>query len=367
MRILSVIPAMGIGGAEVVASTLVKDARERGHEVELASGGGFRADALVADGVRHLDLTLASRRPLDLLRSVARLRAVGRRRRPDVVHAHNVKAALVARLGLGRKVPLLVTFHGTPRSAERTSARILRRVADQVIAVSPHVAERLAEHGLPTSRITTIENAVPEVPRHDRSTARRVLDLPDDATVVLCLARMADQKRHDLLLEAWPRVSTHLGDRAVLLLAGDGPTRDALEVQARDGGAAASIRFLGPRPDPDRLLAAADVLVLPTDWEGLPISLLEAMSVGVPVVVSRVGGVVETLGDAVRLVEPGSAEALGDALITLLDDPAELDRVGTSGAALVRSRFGADHMLQRHDDAYHRLVAGTPRGELTCP
>lgn len=360
MKILSIIPAMDIGGAEVVVSTLVKDARERGHEVELASGGGFRADALVADGVRHLDLTLASRRPLDLLRSVARLRAAGRRGRPDLVHAHNVKAALIARLGLGRKIPVLVTFHGTARSSERMSVRILRLVADRVIAVSPHVTERLAECGLPSSRITTIENAVPDVPRHDRRAARRALDIADDATVVLCLARMVDQKRHDLLLAAWPRVAVSLGEDAVLLLAGDGPTRDALEVQARDSGAEASVRFLGARPDPDRLLAAADVLVLPTDWEGLPISLLEAMSVGIPVVVSRVGGVVETLGDAVRLVEPGSIEALADALITLLGDPAERDRLGTSGAALVHSRFGADRMLQRHDDTYRQLAAGTP-------
>lgn len=358
-RIWTVVPVMGIGGAEVVAATLVQAERARGHEVLLASAGGFRADRLVADGVPHLEVPLASRRPLDLLRAVRALRlAVRRTARPDVVHAHNVKAAVVARLAVGRRIPVVVTVHGVPDGSWSTAGRLLRRVADAVVAVSPHVAEQLVANGVPAARVRVVENAVQPLTRPDRADARRSLDLTGEAPVVLCLARLVEQKRHDLLVAAWPEVHHAVEPAPVLLVAGDGPTRASVEAAAERDCPSGSVRFLGSRDDADVLLAAADLLVLPTDWEGLPISLLEAMGAGVPVVVSRVGGVVETLGSAVRLVEPGAVAPLAAALTELLADPAARHDLAARATALVADRFHPDRMVAGHEAVQHDLVTG---------
>lgn len=352
VRLLSVIPVLGAGGAEVVATTLAVDARQRGHEVMIASAGGFRADEVVAAGVPHRAVRLDSRRAVDLTRSVRALRRLRRGWAPEVVHAHNVKAAVVARLAVGGSAPVVTTLHGVPDGALATGARLLRRTSDRVVAVSPHVADGLVEHGYPAARVSVIENAVTPPPRRDREQARRRLGIAPGAVVGLCLARLAAQKRHDLLVRAWERLP--LG--SVLLLAGDGPTRGAVETLVAQGTRAGDIRLLGERTDADWLLAAADFLVLPTDWEGLPISLLEAMSLGLPVVVSRVGGVLETLGEGVRLVEPGSVDALAAALGELATDVAARQRLGLRGHELVAERFHLAPMLDAYAATYDEAL-----------
>lgn len=352
MKLLTVIPVMGVGGAEAVAGALSADARARGHDVRLASSGGFRADAAAAAGVVRVDLPLEGRRVADLARSVRRLRAAVRTDRPDVVHAHNVKASVVARAAVGRAVPVLATLHGVPGSELPAAARILRHSADRVAAVSPFVAEQLAGHGFPAARITVVENTIAPLRRHPREAARERLGLAGGVPVVLCLARMVDQKRHDLLVGAWTRVPTD----AVLLVAGDGPNRPAVEELVRRHRMTDRVRLLGDRTDVDWLLSAADLVVLPTDWEGLPISLLEAMGTGVPVLVSRVGGVVETLGEAVRLVEPGSVAALAEGLVELLGDSALRTALGRRGQELFASRYGAASMTDAYHDLYDELA-----------
>jgi glycosyltransferase involved in cell wall biosynthesis len=271
------------------------------------------------------------------------------------VHAHNVKATAVARLGVGRGVPLLTTLHGVPPREYAAAARLLSGCADRVVAVSPYVAEELGRHGFPAARLDVVPNAIDPLPVRDRAEARRRLDLPDDAVVAVCVARMNVQKRHDLLLAAWRGLPADV----VLLLAGDGPTRPAVEEALRHHGLTGRVRVLGERSDVDWLLAAADLAVLATDWEGLPISALEAMAAGVPLVVSRVGDVAATVGEAARTVAPGSVRALADALADLIGDPGERTRLGNLGRALVVDRYGVDRMLDRYRGVYAALADHT--------
>lgn len=354
MKILTVIAVMGAGGAETIVEAVSRDTVRRGHQVVVASSGGFRAEALAADGIPHLEVTLEGRDVRALLRSIVALRRSIRRDRPDLIHAHNVKAALVVRLAAGRSTPIVVTVHGVPDAEYAAAARLLRRCADRVVAVSEHVAEQLERHGLPAERITLVENSISVPPAHDRAGARRRLGLPDGTPVAVCVARLAEQKRHDLLLEAWAKLPSDW----LLLLAGDGPTRPQVEEAVRRLGLTDRVQVLGERRDVDVLLAAADLMVLPTDWEGMPISMLEAMGAGVPVVVSRVGGVVETLGEGVLLVDPGSAPALADALDAAFGDRAALAELGARGQALVRERYAPELMLH----AYSAIYADAQRG-----
>lgn len=362
MRVLVVIAEMGSGGAESVVAQLAAAAAGRGDEVCVASApGGWRLAELDA-AVTVLPLPLREPGVTGLLGSARLLRRHLRGRGADVVHAHNVRAALAARLGLARaspgrgRAPLVVTVHGLAASRYRLAAWVLRIIADRVVAVSDDVDARLRGAGYPASRLRVIENATAPLPATPRQRARAELELPEDAPVVLCLARLAPQKRHDLLLGAWRDLAgdldTGLAAGAVLLIAGDGPERDGLTAYAARLGVAPTVRFLGDRRDVGRLLSASDVLVLASDWEGLPVTVLEAMAHGVAVVASRVGGLASLDPEAVRLVEPGSSTALAAALKELLADPGLRRRTADRGRALVSERFSPSVM----DGGYHTLL-----------
>ncbi|MFC5727772.1 MULTISPECIES: glycosyltransferase [Nocardioides] len=360
MKLVTVIPGMNVGGAEVVAASLSVAAHRAGHDVLLASAPGFRVAGVTAAGVAHVPIPLDSRRPGDLARSVLRLRRALGRSAPDLVHAHNPKAALAARLAFGRAAPIVTTLHGVPAGELATAVRILRWASDRVVAVSPFVADQLAEHGYPTGRTDVVENAIEPLPSYPRDVARDELGVGADEVVGLCLARLVDQKRHDLLVQAWAGLPQH----ALLLVVGEGATRPRIEDAVTRLGLGDTVRLLGERTDVARLLAAADLLVLPTDWEGLPISLLEAMGAGVPVVVSRVGGVIETLGTALRLVEPGSVDSLAAAIGELVGDEELRAELGRRGRTLVADRFAPHRMQAGYHELYDTLVGQRHRAPL---
>jgi glycosyltransferase involved in cell wall biosynthesis len=323
-------------------------------DVTLASSGGWLAEQLEGAGARLVDLPLRGHRVLHLARCALAVRHAAAAFPADVLHAHNVKAAAVAAaLTESRRspMPILVTLHGVPDARYPAAARILSRCADELVAVSQPVLERIVSAGFPSARARVIENAVAAPTRHPRWEARQRLGLDDDVPVVLCLARFTPQKRQDLLVTAWDYVVPS----AVLLLAGDGETRPRIEQAIARSGQADRIRLLGERRDADWLLAAADVCVLPTDWEGLPISVLEAMSAGVPVVASAVPGVTHFGGAAVGLVRPGSAEALGAGLREVLGSDRRRRDMTRAAETLIATRFGVESMWSRYRDRYEAL------------
>jgi glycosyltransferase involved in cell wall biosynthesis len=366
VNVLMSVPEMGAGGAEDVVSTLARGILSVGGQVSVASSGGWRAAALEQAGARLVPVPLRGRRPADLARAALATRRDTSVAPVDLMHAHNVKAAAVTALAARRmpRVPLVVTLHGVADSRYRTAARILRRCADQLAAVSADVAERVTAAGFPASRVRVIENAVAMPARHRRDDARTRLGLAPDTPVVLCIARMAPQKRHDLLVAAWRMMPPD----AVLIIAGDGSTRPAVEAAVHHSGLQQRIRLLGERRDIDWLLAAADVCVLPTDWEGLPISVLESMAAGVPVVASAVGGLVRLAPDALHLVAPRSAAALATGLQRVLRDEDLRRSMVAVGAELMAGRFSPQRMWSQYDELYSRLGAGhRPAALRTAP
>jgi glycosyltransferase involved in cell wall biosynthesis len=356
MHVMTVIPEMRAGGAEQLAATLAGFLCAEHGEVTVASSGGWRADRLRDAGARLVYVPLRGHRVRDLARSSVKLRKTAGHYRPDLIHAHNVKATAVAassRIGHPGP-PLLVTLHGVPDSRYLAAARILSQYADELVAVSDSVLERIVSAGFPAARAKVIENAVPPLAVHPRDLARHRLGIADEIPIALCLARFTAQKRQELLIEAWRDVEPP----AVLLLAGDGQTRPRIEeaiARSRQGG---RIRLLGEREDVDWLLAAADVCVLPTYWEGHPISVLEAMSAGVPVVASAVPGVTQFGAEAVELVSPTSVDALAAGVREVLRSPARRHGMTRAGAALIATRFPTSQMWSQYRDRYAAMSAG---------
>ncbi len=359
MRVLHVISEMGTGGAEALVAGMARAGERYGWESAVASGGGHRAEAL---RVPHFEVPLARRRAGGVVRAAKATRTAYRAFRPDVVVAHNVGASAVARLAMVplRRTPLLTVFHGVSATDHGSAVRVLRRTSDTVVAVASATADRLREAGL--GEVSVIRNAVfPTPPRVDRFTVRSALGVAVDVPIALCLARMEPQKRHDVLLDAWARLDAG----PVLWLAGDGSLRRDLEDQARALGLDGRVRFLGNRSDVADLLSAADVTVLTSDWEGMPIAVLESLAAGVPVVATDVDGVAEALADGGGVVVPrGEPQAVADALNSLLlnADTRAAVAVDVHAAGV---EAGSDHdghtLMKSYDELLRTMVEGGRR------
>jgi glycosyltransferase involved in cell wall biosynthesis len=263
-------------------------------------------------------------RPVGDALAVLHLRRLLGAMRPDVVHAHGMRAGTFAALALypsfqRRRPSLVVTVHNAPPSGARLAAiygvleRLVARRTDVALCVSPDLSERMRKLGAKDVRRAVV--AAPEL-------APVSADQPElgasDRPIVLGVGRLAPQKDFGTLLTAAARWR----DRRpvpLVAIAGSGPLAGDLARQARELDV--DTRFLGPRDDVAGLLAAADVFVLPSRWEGQPLILQEALRAGRPIVAADVGGVRDLTGDdAALLVPAGDPAALSEAVLDVLDD-----------------------------------------------
>jgi glycosyltransferase involved in cell wall biosynthesis len=255
----------------------------------------------------------------DLLRIVERVR-------PDIVHLHSSKAGLAGRLSIRGRIATVFQPHSWSFDAARGRARQLAlgwerfasRWADVILCVSAAERERGIEHGI-RGRFTVIANGIdrtsfPPIDAEGRAAARERLGLLD-TPVVLCVGRLTYQKGQDVLLGAWPRVSESVPE-ARLVLVGDGEDADVLR-----SAAPPAVEFAGSRDDVFDWLAAADVVVLPSRWEGMSFVLLEALATGCSVVATDVAGSREALDGAGAIVPVGDYAALGAAVVERLRNP----------------------------------------------
>jgi len=293
-----------------------------------------------------------------------------RRMRADVFHAHKTQP-VACRFGLLAAVlsgcgAVLSTDQlrplATPSARQRLLVRALVRRMSALVAVSRSVADYLVSVlGVPSGRVRVVPNWVEpdEFAREaDRPAVRAALGVTDGTAVVLMVARFDEQKRHGDLVAAAQQLRAR-GSVALFVLAGDGPTRERVEREVNAAGLRAAFRFLGHRNDVPALLAAADVVVLSSHYEGCPISVLEAMAAGRPVVATLVAGTAEVVESGVTglLVPIGDTEGLADALGRLLSDPGQRVAMGEAGRRRVCRDFAADPLVRRIEALYEAGLA----------
>jgi glycosyltransferase involved in cell wall biosynthesis len=305
-------------------------------------------------GFTAVEIADRPRLPGDL-RAIGRLRRLFRAWRPDVVHAHGLRAGALAaiavafgRTALGNKQggpALVVTVHnaspagGVTGAIYRVLELIVARNADSVLCVSADLEDRMRAAG--ARRVGhAVVPAVPvsltgDVSAETRAALRAEFGADPGQAIVLAVGRLAAQKGFGLLLDAAARWGD-IRPAPLLVLVGQGPL--AAELQARAASLELTIRFAGQRPDVPALLSAADVFVLPSVWEGQALILQEALRAGVPIVATRVGGNPELTGeDAAILVPPGDAQRLADAVRVVLGDPPLAARLREAAAARARA------------------------------
>ncbi|MBI4241885.1 MAG: glycosyltransferase [Candidatus Rokubacteria bacterium] len=271
-------------------------------------------------------------------------------------------AAALARAGLKPRPGLVLTIHSRdPRrtiASHALAARVLRTTGGLLTTVSESERRRYLARGFPEDRCLTIHNGVPlpkPVTEDRRLRARAVLGRQCQERIVAHVGRLVPVKGHTVLLRALAGLRTRPD---VLLVAGEGPLRGALEADCRRLGLEGTVVFLGFRDDIATVLYASDLLVLPSLSEVLPMAVLEAMAIGLPVVATRVGGIPELIEDGREgwLVDPDDPEALRVALEAALADPAARAARGSAARRRVEREFTSEAMVHATLAAYARAM-----------
>jgi glycosyltransferase involved in cell wall biosynthesis len=232
-----------------------------------------------------------------------------------------------------------------------------------LVAVSPEVRDDLVALGVaPREKFAVIRLGIElgdrvRVEENGRDATRRMLGIPPDAFTVGWIGRMTGVKRTDDVLLAF-RSLRERGVAARLCLVGDGPDREHVELRAHDLGVMRETLFLGYQEDVAPYYAAFDAFVLPSGNEGTPVTTIEALAAGRPVVATRVGGVPDVVRDGEDgfLVDPGDIEELADRLATLAGDAELRERMGASGREHVLPRYAVDRLVDDVDRLYRSLL-----------
>jgi glycosyltransferase involved in cell wall biosynthesis len=343
-------------GHEVLVVTLNTDAAPRRERVEGIAV--VRAPGIQLSRLTGMQVAISPFAPITAIQAI-------RTFRPDVLHAHSpffFLSAIAPVLKALQGVPLITTLHvaeiehlrGWTRIAttvyEATVARFLIAHSDQVTAVS-EAAQRHAALGLHVDahRITLIANGV-DTERFRRAPASSH-DQPSQR--VVCVGRLIFNKGPQYLLAAAPSVlARHPATQFVFV--GDGPMMGELRSTATEMGIRGSMQFTGSTDDVPGVLRDADILVRPSLSEGLPLTVLEAMSCGLPVVASAVGGTPEIVRDGVTgfLVPPGDSDVLAERINDLLGDPSLRKRMGDAARSFVERSYDWDQVAEEYVETY---------------
>lgn len=391
IRVMHVILNLETGGAQEVVRTLVQHMAEEDCESVVCT---FR-DGPVRHEIERLGVPVEvlnlPRRSLmnlpffvlDMLRIRRVLLRLVDKYQIDVIQTHLLRILdfLVLSLIWGSRLWGVVwTFHSV--SWQPSNENVLRRYhwllkpkkqvyrflyrqalrwVGAYVAVSDQVRDALiAEVGVASDRIITIANGV-DLGRYqqvvDRERLRRELGFGSQEKLLITVGRLRVEKGHRYLIDAAAEIA-RLHPKVHFLLAGDGALRAELEAQVQAADLTQHVHFLGDRRDVPYLLAASDIFVLPSLWEGLSIALLEAMAVGLPIVASEVSGTVVAMvaGETGILVTPGDVGQLIAAIERLLSDPVCAAQMGHAARERVERLFSAQHQARAHAALYRRVL-----------
>ncbi|GAA2402863.1 glycosyltransferase [Nonomuraea africana] len=365
------------GGVGAYVAAVAADQARRGWQVAVACPGEGPLPARLAEqGVPRLDWRAGRSPGLADLPAALRVRRLVRDFAPDAVHLHSAKAGLAGRAAIRGRIPTLFQPHGWSWLAARglVAAMALEweraavRWADVLVCVGEGEAATALRNDV-RGNLAIVRNGV-DLRRfrpaggQERAAARARHGIPDGAPLAVCVGRVTRQKGQDLLLSAWELVSEECG-AARLAIVGDGDLLEALRSRNVPG-----VHFAGPVADPRSWYAAADVVVLPSRWEGLPLTALEALATGRALVAADVPGLAEVVGEKVGAAVPaGDVAALAGALLLRLTQP-ELAAAEGRAAALLSLSYDDSVALDALAEHTLRLVGascGTGLGTSAAP
>ena len=381
IKILRIIGRLNVGGPAIHVVNLTAGLDPNRYRSLLVTGSENQAEGSMLDfalshGVRPTVIpemvTAFSLAPRDA-KALLKLYALMRQERPDIVHTHTAKAGFLGRAAARLAgVPIIVhTFHGhvlhgyygaMKNQLLRRVEQSLALVTDRLVTVSEQVKNDLVGYGIAKAeKISVVPlgfDLDPFLNSHaQQGEFRREMGLSEEHKLIGIVGRLFAIKNHALFLKSAALIVAR-EPAARFVVVGDGVLRPALENQAQDLGIADRVLFTGWRRDIPRIVAGLNVLVVSSDNEGTPVSAIEAMASGCPVVATRVGGLPDLIEDQKtgRLVPPRDAEALASAVLELLYSPKVARELGQNGKEFVQRRFTVQRLLSDMDHLYTELL-----------
>jgi len=382
IKILRIIGRLNVGGPAIHVVNLTAGLDPHRYRSLLVAGSenedeGSMLDFALSHGVKPTVIaemvTAFSLAPRDG-KALLKLYRFMRRERPHIVHTHTAKAGFLGRLAARMAgVPVVVhTFHGHVLHGYYGPAKneLLRRIeqslawlCDRLVTVSDQVKNELVGYDIAKAeKISVVPlgfDLDPFLNSHtEQGEFRREMGLGDEHKLVGIVGRIFPIKNHALFLESAARIAAQ-EPAARFVIVGDGVFRPNLENQARELGITDRVLFTGWRRDLPRICADLNVLVVSSDNEGTPVSAIEAMAAGCPVVATRVGGLPDLIDDHKTgcLVPPRDPDALASAVLDLLQSPHTARELGRNAQEFVRQRFTVRRLLDDMDHLYRQLLA----------
>ncbi len=361
------------GGSGIVATELGKELAEKGHEIHFISYAlPLRLNRTTPNIFFHeVEITnypLFDHPPYALALA-NKMAEVAKLQNLDVLHCHyaiphSVSAFLAKSMLKPHKLPVVTTLHGTDITlvgADRSYLSITKfsiEQSDGVTAVSRYLKDATCETFGICDEIEVIYNFVNcDIYKAASRPALRERFASNREKILIHLSNFRAVKKTDAVIEIFLQVQKKVP--AVLVMVGDGPERSGAEWLAHHHGIENKVRFLGKRDNINELIAAADVLLLPSQTESFGLVALEAMACEVPVVVSKVGGLPEVVTDGKEgfLVEPNDTEKMAARALEILTDERRRRAMGVQGRATAKSRFCADAIVSQYERFYERVLA----------
>lgn len=345
--VMMIIDTLRIGGAERYVVMVSNWMARAGVEVTVAARSGEFVEDLAPE-VTYVDVPLVQVRAA-LPTAAAKVARVVRGRPPAAIVAHSLATTWVARLATaGRAIPVVTVAHGWP---EHRYAKVapLMRAAHKVVAVSPEVRDKLVGAGLDPERCVVIENGIDSTEfgrRHGELRTRVRAEMgagPDDLLVILVGRLMAQKAHHHVFSIAERLRGSH--PRVRFAVVGTGDRAEELANRLEKSGQQDRVRLVGVRQDVPDLVGSADIYLSCSDWEGMPLTTIEAMVAELPCVATRTEGTSLLLGDGCGIVVPvGDVEGMADGIARLADDPDLRRQMGAAARRRALERFGHDRV-----------------------
>ena len=358
-NILLISNRLDFGGAEVYVVSIANRLVELGYNVHVASSGGSLVEELSND-VKHFIIPAASKKIPGIIKCSLQLRKILKDNKIEIIHSNSVITCLISKLAtLFLSIPIINTVHSWGTSRKPISAAIVNLCADNVVAVSNSTAESYISHGLNKKKVVVVHNGIDtkrftRLSIEDNFKNREKLGLKPEDFVVINIARMEEvRKGHNTLLDA-ANIVVKSYSNCKFLLAGDGNLRNTLQDKVKNFGIENNVIFLGNRADVVDLLSLSDIFCLPSDWEGLPLVIAEAMSCGLPVIATAVNGVPEIVLDKITgyLVQPQNPEQLSNKILELMQNPDLKEKMSAASVKRTNETFSLDNLIKRLHTIY---------------
>ena len=356
-NILFLTRSMALGGTENVILQLCEILKPEVNKIVVCSSGGVNEEKLKNKGIKHIKIEdIENKNPLTIIKNIKSIKRIIKEESITIIHSHHRMAAMYANLISNKNIIKLANTHNT-----FTNKKLLTKLAyknTKIIAVGEQVKKNLTDfYGINKEKITVINNAIK--PFDGRITVDKEVEKYKKAgyTIIANVGRLSEQKGMEYFIEA-AEIINRKNKMAKFLIIGSGQDEEKLKTMVKEKKLENEIIFMGYRSDIQNLMSQVDFVVLSSLWEGLPLTPIEAFSVGKTIIATSVDGTIEIVknGENGFLVEPRNSEKLAEKVIELIENKEKRKQFENNAKKTYETEFSFEKLKKQYLDYYNEII-----------